>query len=281
MNSPAMHTISHIQFYAVVAVVIGILTQTFEALGQNNAEDLYKNKSLVFPSNIRHLVVFIPNEAHESLTQPEDQLPLIDQAFLPQNAIVSSGTMVTWFNGDHGHDHKVTLTDTSPNSTLFESGWYGYNETSGAIVLNDIGTYSYYEANVCQNLQDPQSCWFAMKGNIAVMPKANLDGSASEFSSDNNTDSTSAINNGLLVTLDTPDIAGVLMVPSQNIENYVQYLTSKGFTVDSTYNFKSIRPGGQPEAGEMQTLLVWTTSGINLDEVISGIQELVPTLPYN
>jgi hypothetical protein len=147
--------------------------------------------------------------------------------------------------------------------------------------LNDIGTHNDYEANVCQNLKDPQSCWFAMKGNITVMPKANLDGSTSVFSSDNSTNSTSAVNNGLLTTLVTPDTAGVLMLPSQNIENYVQYLTSKGFAVDSTYNFKSIRPGGQPEAGEMQTLLVWTTSGMNLDEVISGIQQLVPTLPYN
>ena len=62
-------------------------------------------------------MIFIPNEAHESLNQPEDQYPLVNQAYLPQNAIVNSGTMVIWFNGDVDHDHKVSLiNDRNPDS---------------------------------------------------------------------------------------------------------------------------------------------------------------------
>lgn len=65
------------------------------------------------------------------------------------------------------------------------------------------------------------------------------------------------------------------MVPTEDVDTYVQDLTSKGFTMDSTYNFNDIR------AGDEQTLLVWTASGKNLDEVISTLQEITPQLPYS
>ena len=65
------------------------------------------------------------------------------------------------------------------------------------------------------------------------------------------------------------------MVPTEDVDTYVQDLTSKGFTMDSTYNFNDIR------AGDEQTLLVWTASGKNLDEVISMLQEITPQLPYS
>jgi len=109
---------------------------------------------------------------------------------------------------------------------------------------------------------------------ITVISEANLDGStATTISSGNNiANSTSAINNG--------DTAGVLMVPTQGIENYVQDLKSKGFAIDSTYNFKDLR-GGQKGTGDEQALLVWSTSGIDLQQVISTLKEITPELPYS
>ena len=65
------------------------------------------------------------------------------------------------------------------------------------------------------------------------------------------------------------------MVPTEDIDMYIQDLKSKGFAIDSTYNFNDIR------AGDEQTLLVWTTSGKNLNEIISALQEITPGLPYN
>ena len=261
----------HLLLLSIVVFVISVGTSipTFDALGQNNAADLYKDKSLVLPPNIRHLVVLIPNEAHESLNQPKDQYPLVNQAYLPQNTIVNSGIVVIWFNGDVDHDHKVSLTnDRNPDSVLFDSGTFGFNEASRSIVLNDTGTYNYYETNVNENDED-----FVMRGNVTVISEANLDGSTTTISSgDNSANSTSAINNG--------DTAGVLMVPTQDIENYVQDLESKGFAADSTYNFKDLR-GGQKGTGDQQALLVWSASGMDLGEVISALQDITPRLPYS
>jgi hypothetical protein len=248
-------------------------TLALDALGQNNAADMYKHKLLVFPPNIRHIVILIPNEAHESLDQPKESWPLINETYLPQIAIVYPGTMVTWFNGDRDHDHRVSLTSNrNTENLLFDSGTIKFNEASGAIVLSDIGTYNYYEENVCQNLQDPQSCNFVMRGNVTVVSKADPDGSPTTFS-----DNHSGALTGVTIL---PDTAGVIMMPAQDSGNYVQDLKSKGFAIDSTYNFDSTRPGGQEGTGDTQTLIVWTTYGIDLDEVISTLQEIMSELPY-
>jgi hypothetical protein len=76
-------------------------------------------------------------------------------------------------------------------------------------------------------------------------------------------------------SLGKDDTVGTLMVPTEDLDMYVQDLTSKGFTTDSTYNFNDIR------AGDEQTLLVWTSSGKNPIEVISTLQEITPQLSYS
>ena len=150
---------------------------------------------------------------------------------------------------------------------LFDSGTFEFNEASRPIVLNDTGTYNYYEANVNENDEN-----FVMRGNVTVISEANLDGSTTIFSGDNSANSISAVNNG--------DTAGVLMVPTQDIGNYVQDLKSKGFAVDSTYNFKDLR-GGQKGTGDQQALLVWSASGMDLGGVISALQDITPRLSYS
>jgi hypothetical protein len=70
------------------------------------------------------------------------------------------------------------------------------------------------------------------------------------------------------------DTAGVLMVPAEDLDTYVQDLKSNGFAVDSAQDFSDIR------AGDQQALLVWTTSGIDLGQVISTLQRITPNLPY-
>ena len=96
-----------------------------------------------------------------------------------------------------------------------------------------------------------------MRGNVTVISEASLDGSTTTISSgDSSANSTSgAVNNG--------DTAGVLMVPTQDIGNYVQDLKSKGFAEDSTHNFKD-RRGGQKGTGDEQAILVWSASGMDL-----------------
>jgi plastocyanin len=251
--------------FIVLAIVISssiTLTSALDAFGQNIADELYENKSMTLPQNIRHFVILLPNEAHESQTfgRPTSEDRLINQPYVPQKAIVSPGTMVIWFNADVDHDHKITLTNNaSPENVLFDSGIFAFNGASRPVVLNDTGSFNYYEANVNEEDLD-----FVMNGTITVV------GQQQQGLNDAATNSVNSTN-----VLGNADTAGVLMVPTMDTGKYVQDLRSKGFAIDSTHNFEDIR------ADDQQTLLVWTTSGIDLDQVVSTLQELTPQLPYS
>ena len=224
---------------------------------KNTASDLFETKSLKLSPNIKHLVILIPNEGHESQNAGDvssDQR-LINQPYLPQRAEVNRGTMVVWFNGDVDHDHKITLTNgANLENTIFDSGTFAYDEPSEPIVLNDTGTFNYYQTDVNNEDED-----YVMNGTITVIDEQSLDGN-------NN------VNTGVQGNADT---AGVLMVPASDVDTYTQELKNNGFAVDSTQNFNDIR------AGDEQVLLVWTTSGIDLENVISTLQRITQTLPYS
>ena len=266
----AMH---HLPLHSLIMIILLLTTCTslplLHASGQTtNAAELYRNKSLTLPQNIGHLIVLIPNEAHESLNQPKDQYPLANQPYLPQKTVVNVGTMVIWFNGDVDHDHKVTLTsETSPQTTLFDSGTFAFNEVSRPIILNDTGTYNYYEANVNENDED-----FVMRGNITVVSEANLNQGSSSALSPINANSSNPISSA--------STAGVLMIPTQDTGSYVENLDTKGFSIDSMQNFKDLR-GGQSGTGDQQTYLVWTASETDLDQIVSTLQEITSNLPYS
>jgi hypothetical protein len=77
------------------------------------------------------------------------------------------------------------------------------------------------------------------------------------------------------------DTVGVLMVPTQDIDDYISQITSAGITVDSTHDFEDLR-GGQQGTGDVQTLIVWTTTGgKDLNETLSSLRELSDDLPYS
>ena len=224
---------------------------------KNTASDLFETKSLKLSPNIKHLVILIPNEGHESQNAGDvssDQR-LINQPYLPQRAEVNRGTMVVWFNGDVDHDHKITLTNgANLENTIFDSSTFAYDESSEPIVLNDTGTFNYYQTDVNNEDED-----YVMNGTITVVDEQSLDGN-------NN------VNTGVQANADT---AGVLMVPASDVDTYTQELKNNGFAVDGTQNFNDIR------AGDEQILLVWTTSGIDLENVISTLQRITQTLPYS
>jgi plastocyanin len=230
----------------ILAVSTSVSPFILNTFGQKNtASDLFETKSLKLSPNIKHLVILIPNEGHESQNAGDvssDQI-LINQPDLPQSTEVNRGTMVVWFNGDVDHDHKITLTNgANLENTIFDSSTFAYDEPSEPIVLNDTGTFNYYQTDVNNEDED-----YVMNGTITVVDQQSLDGN-------NN------LNSGVQGNADT---AGVLMVPASDIDTYAQDLKNNGFTVDSTQNFNDIR------AGDEQVLLVWTTSGIDLDNVIN------------
>ncbi len=77
-----------------------------------------------------------------------------------------------------------------------------------------------------------------------------------------------------------PDTVGTYMVPAKDLAKDVAALTNAGLHVDSTFTYKDAR-GGEKGTGPEQTLVVWTSSGMGLDKVISALQGVTPTLPYS
>jgi plastocyanin len=173
---------------------------------KNTASDLFETKSLKLSPNIKHLVILIPNEGHESQNAGDVSLDqrLINQPYLPQSAEVNRGTMVVWFNGDVDHDHKITLTNgANLENTIFDSSTFAYDEPSEPIVLNDTGTFNYYQTDVNNEDED-----YVMNGTITVVDQQSLDGN-------NN------VNTGVQGNADT---AGVLMVPASDVDTHTQEL---------------------------------------------------------
>jgi hypothetical protein len=107
------------------------------------------------------------------------------------------------------------------------------------------------------NSDDPS---FVMNGTIRVTSQPN------SLSSTNLT--AAAVN---------PVTVGTYMVPAMNLDKYISALTSKGFSIDGTHTFNDLR-GGQEGTGPEQTMIVWTSSGKELDQVVAALKEITPSL---
>ena len=249
-----------------IPVVMNVLTDAIRVEAQSpgiDASSVYETKSMGLGNNIKNLVILIPNEGHESQNigdQSSDQRH-INQPYIPQSVTVPKGTTIVWFNGDVDHDHKITLTEQGSNSNnmIFDSDVFAYNTASQPVVMNNIGSFGYYEADV--NNEDPD---FVMNGTINVVDQPNTPTTAT----DNITDLPSA----------NIDTVGTLMVPTEDLTAYTSDLENGGFSILSTHNFNDIR-GGDP-----QTLIAWGTSssGTNsLENIVSQLEKITSTLPYS
>jgi plastocyanin len=262
-HSPGVVKVAIIAVFIMMVVAFGIQRPLFATIRSTtqgeqpniNASTMFETQSMILGDNIKNLVILIPNEAHESTNQSKNQQPLANQPYLPQNAVVNVGTSVTWFNGDVDHDHKITLSGNS-NTAALERGDFVYNTTSKPVTFNETGSFNYFETDVNNN--DPN---FVMNGTINVNNQANSLGNTN----------TAAVN---------PDTVGTYMVPAKDLDTYISTLTSKGFNIDSTHTFEDLR-GGQKGTGPEQAYIVWTSSGMNLDQVITALEEITPTLPYS
>jgi hypothetical protein len=228
-----------------------------------DATSVYETKSMDLGNNIKNLVILIPNEGHESQNigdQSSDQR-LVNQPYIPQSATVPKGTAIIWFNGDVDHDHKITLIaqGSNLNNMTFGSDDFAYNTASQPVVMNNTGSFDYYQADV--NNEDTD---FVMNGTINVVDKSDNP----NITMGNSTDQPSA----------NIDTVGTLMVPTGDLPTYTSDLENGGFSILSTYNFNDIR------AGDPQTLIIWGTSssGTNsLENIVSQLEQITPTLPYS
>ena len=110
-----------------------------------------------------------------------------------------------------------------------------------------------------------------MKGTLTV-----VDQPFPTFASATNASSSGAATDSGIDTVTT------LMVPANLIEEISSELQGQGLGMDNQYMFDSLR-GGDSTTGdeEQQVLLVLTSSGKDINQVISALQEIVPTLPYS
>lgn len=225
-----------------------------------NASSLFNTSTIILPNSIKNLVITIPDEAHhgDPAKYGDKESRFIDQPFLPQNAVINKGTNVIWFSADVNHDHNLKINENGSTSGTapfsFDSGTYTYTQNTKPIKFNNTGNFAYSDPNA-----DSESKGFVMRGNIRVIDKA----------------SGSSTTNGT-----TPDTIGAFMIPKRSMDKYISDFKSHGFNIDSTHEFASLR-GGQKGTGSQQILMVWTSSGMDLTKVLSGLKDITSTLPYS
>jgi len=247
-------------------VITNVITDTIKVEAQSSgidASSIYETKSMDLGNNVKNLVILIPNEGHESQNiddQSTDQR-LVNQPYIPQHVTVPLGTAITWFNGDVDHDHKIMLVGqgSNLNNIIFDSNDFAYNTASQPVVMNNTGSFDYYQADV--NNEDTD---FVMNGTINVVDKPDNPNTTTGISTDQPNANINTV--------------GTLMVPTGDLPTYTSDLESGGFSILSTYNFNDIR------SGDPQTLIIWGTSssGTNsLENVVSQLEQITPTLPYS
>ena len=226
------------------------------------ASNIYQTHTMALGKNIKNLIIEIPNEGHEDPTQPKE-LRVVNQPYLPRNAIVNSGTTVTWFNADAGHKHQITLLNNKTQTVVYESGLFDNFAASKPIKFNNTGAFAYSGPS-----NDKAVPNYKMNGTLTVInqPLSN---------SFNTTSSTPATSNNI-------DTVSTIIVPAKILDKISSDLKNQGFGIDNQYPFKSLRGGGGTTGGDKnQAMLVLTSSGKSLNQVISALNKVVPTMGYS
>ena len=245
-----------------------LLSSAFAAEVQQNqqpnikASNIYQTHTMALGKNIKNLIIEIPNEGHEDPTQPKE-LRVVNQPYLPRNAIVNTGTTVTWFNADAGHKHQITLLNNKTQTVVYESGLFDNFAASKPIKFNNTGAFAYSGPS-----NDKAVPNYKMNGTLTVInqPLSN---------SFNTTSSTPATSNNI-------DTVSTIIVPAKKLDQVGSDLRNQGFGIDNQYPFKSLRGGGGTTGGDKnQAMLVLTSSGKSLNQVISALNKIVPTMGYS
>ena len=220
----------------------------------NVAKDIFENKTLTLPSNVKNFVILIPNEAHESPLLPKEQR-LINQPYVPQDLVSGANTQIIWFSGDVGHIREITLIDE--NSKEVYNSRLKFNTATEPLLLNHSGKFTYFEKNA--NTQDPK---FVMEGSITI------------------TNGDVPLNSNVNMTVsESPfDTMLVLMVPTNDIKKHIMTLVDNNVNIIDIYSFKDLRETGG--GGANQTLLVLGTNN-PLDESVSVVKKITSSLPYS
>src|SRR5919197_744137 len=268
-----------------ISLILSSFATPYNALAQSQSQlekqvqqpnikgsNIYQTQTIVLGKNIKNLVILIPNEGHEDPTVPKD-LRVINQPYIPQNAVVNVGTIVTWLNADTGHRHTITLVDINTKNIVFNTGRFDNFKASKPITFNNVGAFAYSGPSYDRAVPN-----YKMNGTITIVNQplsTSFNTTAATASSSASVMEAGASNNNIIDTIAT------LMVPSKLLGKTISDLKSQGFTIDNQYPFTSIRGGGSAAGGDkQQVLLVLTSSGRNLNQVTSALAQVASTLPY-
>jgi plastocyanin len=231
--------------------------------------DIYQTQTIVLGKNVKNLVIVIPNEGHEDPNVPKD-LRVINQPYIPQNAVVNVGTTVAWLNADAGHRHSITLVDDNTKNIVFNSGRFDNYNASKPFTLNNVGTFAYSGPSYDRAFPN-----YKMNGTITVAKQP----LASTFNTTTVATDTTSTPPGQ--TSNNTDTVAILITPAKLLDKTISGLNSQGITIDSQYPFMSLRGGGSASGGDkQQVLLVLTSSGKSLNQVTSSLGKVAATLPY-
>jgi hypothetical protein len=125
-------------------------SQTIETNVISNAESVFKSESMTLPSSLPAaenaiVMVYIPNEAHESLEDERHKL-ITDHNpyFIPTNLIIPHGTAISFINADAPWDtpnpHTIYIKDSS-GETVYSTKVLQYTNSSEPKIL-DVGKYT-------------------------------------------------------------------------------------------------------------------------------------------
>jgi plastocyanin len=244
--------------------------------------DIYQNRTIVLGNDIKNLIIMIPDEGHEQPNQSPKELRIINQPYTPHNAVVNVGTTVRWFNADVNHPHTISLTPNNTNSNItsnnnsknivYESGTIKNFTASKPIRFNSTGVFSYSGPSFDKGVPG-----YKMNGTIRVV-KQPLN---TPFNNTSVNTSSSSTSQAAAITTKNTDTITTLMVPANQLDKAISELKSQGFGIDNQYPFTSLRGGGSTPGGDKhQVLLVLTSSGKSIDEVVSALNKIAPTMPY-
>ena len=150
---------------------------------------------------------------------------VVNQPYLPRNAIVNTGTTVTWFNADVGHKHQITLLDNKSGTVVYESGLFDNFAASKPFRPNNTGTFAYSGPSGDKAVPN-----YKMNGTLTVINQPNSN-------SFNSTSSTAATSNNV-------DTISTIIVPAKLLDKISSDLKGQGLGIDNQYPFKSLRGGG-------------------------------------
>ncbi|HZD33781.1 MAG TPA: hypothetical protein VE130_01135 [Nitrososphaeraceae archaeon] len=151
-----------------------------------SASDIFNDKEHILPSNVKNLVVLIPNEGHHEPGE-DDEARFIDQSFVPETAVISEGTNVIWYNGDVGHERDIIVnSNMGITSPIYQTGEFTEFEARN-YTFNEVCEFRYADTVEYDN-------GYIMRGNIS--------------GTDNNDNDSE-----LLKIVGNSDTVGILMIP--------------------------------------------------------------------